>query len=449
MQMANSVTSAKIGFVSESFVKDSASVLFTRVITFVIGLVGGIIIARVLGPTNKGTLAIITLVPMLLVVIGNLGIGQANLYFIGKKKASIKSIISNSLTISICLGGILLIVYFLIVWILKGSIFKDVNTIFIILSAGTIPFLLFINYSTHILLGKQMIAERNKAIILKNIVNVVFIILFVLILRFGINGVLIAILGELLGITFLCLHYLKQMTNLRLNFDWLLFKKSIKYGINPYLTLIVLSLNYKFDLFLIKYFLGSTAVGYYSLSASIADKLIFLPSAVGLVVFSRVASLDDNQANILTPSVCRNSLFLSLLGSVILFFAGRFFIPLLYGNAFFPSVNPLMILLPGMVALTVLQILHGDLAGRGRPEITLYVFSCALALNIILNIILIPIFGINGAALASTISYITGSFILSCLYSKKTDVKLQRILVPERDDFKNYYVIFFKLLKKK
>jgi len=39
-----------------------------------------------------------------------------------------------------------------------------------------------------------------------------------------------------------------------------------------------------------------------------------------------------------------------------------------FGSAFLPSVEPLTILLPGIVALSVSKVLSSDPAGKGRPE---------------------------------------------------------------------------------
>ncbi len=427
-----------------SFVKDSLGVFSTRILLILVGIVGGIIIARMLGPTNKGILAIVVLVPTILVSIGHLGIGQASLYFIGKKKFDFQSILSNALALSIILGILLIVLSLSVILLLRNSIFLGVNFLFIALALFTIPFLLFIKFTDFILMGRQMILKRNLLHITNGIMGFIGIVLFVLVLRLGIKGALISTLVGLLVGTLYGLYNIKQIARVKLHFNFALFKDSVSYGIKPYLALIVLSLNYKFDIFLIKYFLTDTDVGYYSLAVSIAEKLWFLPSAIGIVTFSRIATLDVSEANKLTPRVCRNALLISFLTAILLLATARLFIPILYGKAFVPSINPFMVLLPGVIAMTIHKVLHSDLVGRGRPEISVYVFSGALILNILLNLYLIPRIGIIGAALSSAISYSSGALTLAFIFSRISAVALHKILIPRWEDLRNYRAILLK-----
>ena len=98
--------------------------------------------------------------------------------------------------------------------------------------------------------------------------------------------------------------------------------------------------------------------------------------------------------------------------------------------------------------MAIFMTIHSDLAGRGRPEITLYVFSGALVVNIALNLFLIPKMGIEGAALASTASYTLGSLVLGYIFSRLTNTRLRDILLLQRSDIQNYRKILTKLVLK-
>ena len=99
-------------------------------------------------------------------------------------------------------------------------------------------------------------------------------------------------------------------------------------------------------------------------------------------------------------------------------------IPFLYGEKFRESVEALLILVPGIIAMTVYMILHSDLTGRGRAKITVYIFGMALILNIVLNLFLIPRYGINGAAFSSTISYSLGACGLLACFAKMNSIPM-------------------------
>lgn len=431
-----------------SFAEDSLSILSTRVLLLLAGIVQGVLIARLLGPAAKGALSIIILLPSLLVSMGHLGIGNANLYFMGKRRFSFQSVLSNSLALSVMLGGFLISTCLISVAFLKDTLFDGIAPVLVAISAFTIPFTLFIKYVGYIFLGRQMILERNLMNILQELTTLICIVVFVLFLRLRIAGALISMLVGLLLAMFYSLLRLGLIGSISIRFNYELFRKSIGYGIKPYLALIILSLNYKSDIFLVKYFLTNTDVGYYSLAVSIANILWHIPTSVGMITYARVAFLSPEQANELTSKACRNTLSASFIVGIALLCACRFFIPLVYGQVYAPSVSALTILLPGVLAMTIFTTLHGDLAGRGRPDITIYVFSGALLANIVLNVILIPEMGIEGAALASTMSYATGSVVLAYIFSQLTNTRLRKLILPQRCDIQDYRMVFARLRSK-
>lgn len=433
-----------------SFAKNTLGVLGTRVLMIFLSLAGGIIVARMLGPGNRGMLEILSTVPHLVVSFGNLGIGNANLYFIAKKKYSIEKIVANTVAISFLLGIILLIISFLIVGALSENVFRDIPVVYSVIAFAPIPFMLFQRYSEYIFLGKELIGLRNRLNIIPGISYFIFIILLVVLLKKGVSGVLLAQLisatiAFILGVTLI-----KKLSRIGFQFDWQLFKKSVGYGIIPFSALVILNLNFKADIFFIKYFLDNTQVGYYSLGVSLGEKIWLVPEAIGLVLFSKVSNINTNEANLLTPKLCRITLLFSVLSAIFLYCVGYWVIVLLYGVAFEPSVTPFKLLLPGIVTMTLFLLVHSDLTGRGKARITLMVFSFALVLNILLNVILIPRIGINGAAIASSISYSVGAIWLCFFFAKETGLGIGDILFFKRQDYHDHIApVIAKLMKRK
>ncbi len=95
----------------------------------------------------------------------------------------------------------------------------------------------------------------------------------------------------------------------------------------------------------------------------------------------------------------------------------------------------LRLLLPGVVLLTVARGVTADLAARGRVDLNLYVSIVTVAISIILNIILIPRYGINGSAVATTFSYTINLLIRFVLYSRISGNRWYSLLVFNREEF--------------
>jgi len=85
----------------------------------------------------------------------------------------------------------------------------------------------------------------------------------------------------------------------------------------------------------------------------------------------------------------------------------------LYGSEFQPSVAPLLIMLPGMIAISAYAIVEPFFQSRRRPWIPVQITAGGLAANLLLCFVLIPRHGILGAAVSYTLSYGT-QLCLAC-----------------------------------
>ena len=99
---------------------------------------------------------------------------------------------------------------------------------------------------------------------------------------------------------------------------------------------------------------------------------------------------------------------------------------------------PLLILLPGVIAISLGKVLCSYLGGIGKPVFATYASLAALIVNIGLNVLLIPKWGIAGAALATSISYSLDTVIIFIVFSKLAKIKPIDILVVKLEDIKSY-----------
>ena len=111
---------------------------------------------------------------------------------------------------------------------------------------------------------------------------------------------------------------------------------------------------------------------------------------------------------------------------------------MLYSEAFCPAVEALQALLVGIVALSAGRVLSNDLAGRGRPILNAYGGMATVAVNIVLNIIWIPRFGIVGAAWASTVSYFVSFLLALVFYCRLSGNRWQLAIIPQQGDWALY-----------
>ena len=150
-----------------------------------------------------------------------------------------------------------------------------------------------------------------------------------------------------------------------------------------------------------------TAVGVYSVGIRIAEYWFFIPSIIATSVFPSIVMLrKSNKEKYLDRTIELTVLMLAItsVGAVGIYFLGPYVIPLLFGAAY-SSAIPILTLYawagPGVainIALTKYLI---------AEDTTRWIFICsvfAMIINVVLNLLLIPEYGIYGAAVATLIS---------------------------------------------
>jgi len=195
----------------------------------------------------------------------------------------------------------------------------------------------------------------------------------------------------------------------------LVMKTTLKFGLRSYVGNVLQFFNYRLDVFLVNFFLGSASVGIYTVAVAMAEMLWYLPNAVGFVIFPKAANTSAEAMNRFTPRVFRITLMLTAAGAVVLALIGKPFIEIVYSPAFASAYGPMLALLPGVVLLGGGKVLTNEIAGRGYPQYNSIASGVSLVLTIGLDLLLIPTLGVLGAAIASSVAYVA-IFILALLF---------------------------------
>jgi O-antigen/teichoic acid export membrane protein len=197
-------------------------------------------------------------------------------------------------------------------------------------------------------------------------------------------------------------------------------------------------LSYRVDILIISYFLPAAAVGFYVAAVNLAEIVWKIPDAIGTVLLPRIANIGATSAKLLTPAVSR---IVFLIVSSMALFLGLFsqkIIILFFGPQFLPSNIPLLILLPGMIGITVWKIIASDMIAEGYPVEYSLTAMISLITIIILDLLLIPRYGIDGAAFATTIAYSAATVSIIFFYTRLTKVHFISLFVPSRMDLSFY-----------
>lgn len=416
-----------------SFARDITGVLGSNVFAVIIGFLIDVVISRQLGPEGRGLYASVLVVPMLVVSFMMMGVRRSAVYHIGKQVYSDNRTVSGIMQILLITSVFAVMVSGLSFLYFKP---KGLTLPLVLLAVSSIPVRLVLSYASGIYLGKEQFKRSNLINWLPLFLNLAGVILFVAMMHWSVAGALLALLVSNMLVAGISLKHLFSEYKISFRFDSQVIRSLVKLGLGYALALLIMQLNYKVDILLLQKLSTLDQVGYYSLGVAISDKLWQLPTAMGVVVLSRTANmLDENSLNQSVSRLLRISFVLVLFAAVVLWIIIPYFLPLIFGEKFIPSVNVVRAMLPGILIFVLPRILNSRFAGIGQPKVLIAIFVPALIINILLNFLWIPAYGGVGAAWASNVSYAFGAITLLIVYSVKMNVPFRDIFRFQSGDF--------------
>lgn len=430
-----------------NFIKNVAITSTSNILLLFFGVIISIILARSLGPKDRGVYALINMLPMLIITFSNLGIGKATTYYVSKGLFCKSEVIGNNILLTILIGAFGVSIGLIVILFFQQSIFPNVPTGYFLFSLILIPLQLLITNIQYFFLGLNEIKIYNIVFIIKAVIFLILTFLIVKELRLGVMGALSgAIFSSLLALV-ISLYWARRIAggiSYKINKSYC--KKVVKYGVQIHLGTIIAFLNYRIDIFLINIILGTTQVGFYAICVGLVEKLSIVSHTVSALLFPKIAGEKDvKRNNKITPIVARNMFWIVSFAAIALFFLCRWIILILYSEAYLPSVRPLQALLIGTIAISISSILWQDIAARGYPMLNNYIDISVLTINIVLNLLWIPKYGITGAAWASTVSYSASFFGRLFFYCRLSGNIWTNVLLPQSDDWRLYRRIGLEL----
>jgi O-antigen/teichoic acid export membrane protein len=419
------------------FAREIVTMVSGRVFIVVVGFLSTVVISRQLGPEGKGILEAVLIFPTIFVTLAEMGIRQSTVHYLGKKQFPEPEIVGMLYYFLIGFSGLGMGICALLYWQLANPNF---TAPMIGLALLSIPLYLVASYSSGVFLGKEAIAQFNRIQCLPRFLKLLFLVLLVWLAQIDVVGAIGALILALAVNGGYALWSVARMVPLQISFNTKLARKMLSLGMVYALSLFIVNINYKIDVVLLERLSTAAEIGQYNTGVVITELIWQLPAALGVVVFSRSAnvgksSADRREFTQKIAKLLRVTLAISIVAAIFLAAIAPILIPLLYGDAFQPSVRVLQLLIPGVVILTIFKVLNMDLAGKGRPEVSLTIFVPAAILNIGLNWLWIPTYGANGAAMASTISYSISAIAFMFVYAYINQITIGQLLRYQKSDF--------------
>jgi len=364
-----------------------------------------------------------------------LGLGDATIYVINNKKYQTESIIFANLTMVmlLSLGGMVIAI-----GVFASGIFSEMtlsNTSLLVLLLLAIPLFFVRKHLLDLLRAQSAFAKYNTIIIIEESSYLFILLCLLIFVKIELNYVLILYLVNTLFIILLTLKYLKLSSTIiayKVNLSYV--REVMLYGLKIHAGNIFRTLNYRLDSLIVGMFFSLAVVGYYSIATSLVQTAMLIGYSIGTVilpVISKVGFADDKY--IIIP-ILRVTIFISVLFCAAVYGFGSMFIKLCFGQAFIPAVEPLYIMAPTAIFTNVSLILSYYYVGTGRGVISSYSSVILVLTTAIFALLLIPHWGIRGAALAVTMSSLVQALYLFLTLKKDGSYGFGELLIPRKSD---------------
>lgn len=388
-------------------------VFSTKAIIYIVGFFLSVYVARMLGAAEKGRYAVFSSIVAFVVQFEYLGMSSAVVYYTSKDKNNAEKCYASILLLSFCALLLNTILFFFFSFFgLTFGLGKYL--LFISFLTGTLQLLYM--FITNFYIGINRISTVNSIELCNSLLLLSLVLVYGTITKsLSSNSMAFMSLANLLIVLSVAFFLLKIHINIHVEKFFLV--RLLKYGLKSYLACLACALVLKVDIFMLKSFLPDEQVGIYSLAANLSELFYTVSSSVALVAFPKFSSLTKfNEKQAYMKKLLYGMFFISVPILLLLGFTAPFFIHLCYGNEYFESVSPFRILLPGIFFWSYFNYLTIFFSSENKFIHTIWVPFALTVINIVMNRYLIPRSGINGAAIASSITYFAGFIMLAFCY---------------------------------
>jgi O-antigen/teichoic acid export membrane protein len=389
----------------------------TRVLIILVTFATAVVIARELGPTGRGLYAVAATLGAIGAQFGNLGLHASNTFYVAKDRALLPALIGNTLAVVLvsCVIAALCGIGFAF-W----PNVAPVHGALLLLALASVPFSLAYLLAQGLLLGVNEVRAYNHIESGGKLLAMALICILVLARGITVELFFSAILLSIIATFLWALLRLRQISTEppKLSFD--VFRQSIGIGVRAYTIAFFGFLLLRIDLLMVKYMLGATEAGYYSISQVLAENTMMFPVVIGLLLFPKLSALSQREKKLQLANkavLVTAALMLPVVAFAAL--AAGPIISVAFGRNFLPAVPPFAWLMPGTYFLGIETVMVQLLNSEGFPPIIVVAWIVDTAINVALNFWAIPRFGITGASMVSSVCYFLMFLVVSVVVWKR------------------------------
>ncbi len=403
------------------------------VATAVSALLMSVIVARGLGPENRGVFFLALLVASVIALVGNLGLSTASIVFAATREIPLAQLHGIALLFSFgaALAGAAVLLGAEEFW--TSEVLKGLNTVTIVLLCLGIAPTLYAQIAQALLTGLGRIPYVSAVRIAVAVANPIILIPVVVISNdpdWAVGAWLVVMAGNALALGV----YLFRRVGRPARPEAHVLRRVVSFGTRGYVGTVAHQGFLRVDVFFISARFGPGLVGIYSLASVFAEQISLLGKAVYGASARSIGELDTDSSAQLTARIVRLLVTLMVPVAIVLAVLAKPGFPLVFGEDFEDAALPFALLLPGTICLALWYVVGlYIISSLRRPGTTSLIQGGALIASLPLYYFAIRAWDMTGGALVSSATYMA---VLGCgvaIIVANSSVRM-RDLVPGTKD---------------
>lgn len=395
--------------------RGSLVLTFSNVTVRFLGYVYRILMGRLLSPYEFGLLNLALPLQYMVVLLASSGIAPSMAKFVSQYRTTREfekrdRIVYSSLVYFTGIGGVLGLLFYLSAGLIGIRVFHEPRAVELIkISSLALPLGFAIAGLTGAFQGFKKYDFMAVTLVFQQALRI-FLAVFLVFLGYEAFG---AILGSTLGFLAaipLALILLKRLELGRFTHSREEFTGVFLFSLPVAATSLAAFILAYVDILFLGYYLSPTQVGVYSAASPTSRLLLAFFSAMYAVLLPSISELKAKGNAEGIKSQVRKAYVLSvpvvIPATLLAFYFSESIITLFFpGEGYSAAAEPFRVLVIGTAFLGIFTLNSGIFQGLGAPKTPMRILITAALLDILLNIVLIPIYGIQGAAMASSTSF--------------------------------------------
>jgi O-antigen/teichoic acid export membrane protein len=372
----------------------------------------GVILARTLGASGRGELAALLLGPMLITSVGALGASEALTYFAAANRRALPDLVTAGRRLWVVQSLVCAAATLGVTWMLVTR--WDASHVYVLLAAAIVPFYLGTNYALALVQGIQAFTAFNVVRVM--VPAIAFIGLSAGAAAGSLNvETALAIYVGTQGVTAIVAAAVVHKWRVgrgAVGAGWV--RRVLAYGVRSHVSFVATTVNERLDQAVIAFLLAPALLGLYVVAGTLTSLTMLVASTLSLVALPSIAR---HEAGLLRDRaiirLVRSSVAVAVATSAVVFAFVPFLIHTFFGSAFDGAAGVARILLVAAIFLATSRLLAAVLRGMNEPLRAGVGDAVGVAVMLVALPVLLPLFGLTGAAVASLAAYSASALWMS------------------------------------